>query len=82
MIRLKERHAITRQLSESWFAGKRRLLDDIAVDADRCPLTFAEFTLREFERDMEGNWTDEIPDGNDRSIDAVRDVVMDDVLRG
>jgi hypothetical protein len=28
-----------------------------------------------------GNWTDDIPDGNDRSIDAVR-YAMNDVLRG
>ena len=30
----------------------------------------------------EGTWLDEIPDGNDRSIDAVRDAMMDDVQRG
>ena len=41
-----------------------------------------EFTLKEFERDREGNWIDEIPDGNDHSIDAVRYAMMDDVLRG
>lgn len=27
-------------------------------------------------------WLDEIPDGNDHSIDAVRYAMMDDVLRG
>ena len=41
------------------------------IDSERCPLTFSEFTLKEFERDKEGNWIDEIPDGNDHSIDAV-----------
>ena len=48
----------------------------------RCPLTFAEFTLKEFEKDKEGNWIDEIPDGNDHSIDAVRYAMLDDILRG
>ena len=38
--------------------------------------------MRAFERDKEGNWIDEIPDGNDHSIDAVRYALMDDVLRG
>ncbi|MDO4429268.1 MAG: hypothetical protein Q4B91_07225 [Atopobiaceae bacterium] len=35
-----------------------------------------------FEKDKEGNWIDEIPDGNDHSIDAARYAMMDDVLRG
>ena len=52
------------------------------IDSERCPLTFSEFTLKEFEKDKEGNWVDEIPDGNDHSIDAVRYAMMDDVLRG
>ena len=34
------------------------------------PLAFAEFALREFECDKEGNWIDKIPDDNDHSIDA------------
>lgn len=33
-------------------------------------------------RDKDGRWIDEIPDGNDHSIDAVRYAVMEDVLRG
>jgi phage terminase large subunit len=48
----------------------------------RCARTFSEFTLKELEKDKEGNWINEIPDGNDRSIDAVRYAMMDDVLRG
>ena len=54
----------------------------IVIDPDRCPLTFAEFTLKELERDKEGNWIDEIPGGNDHSIDAVRYAMVDDILRG
>jgi phage terminase large subunit len=38
--------------------------------------------LKELEKDREGNWIDEILDGNDHSIDAVRYAMMDDVLRG
>ena len=42
----------------------------------------AGFQLKEYERDRDGTWVDEIPDGNDHSIDAVRYAMMDDVLRG
>ena len=55
---------------------------EIVIDNKRCPLTFSEFTLKEFERDKEGNWIDDIPDGNDHSIDAVRYAMLDDILRG
>lgn len=54
----------------------------IAIDPVRCPLAYEEFRLKEFERDRDGTWVDEIPDGNDHSIDAVRYAMMDDVLRG
>ena len=55
------RKARMRRLSYEWLAGLR----EIVIDPDRCPLTFTEFTLKEFERDKEGNWIDEISDGND-----------------
>ena len=32
-------------------------------------------------KDRDGTWIDEIPDGNDHSIDAVRYAMMEDVLR-
>lgn len=67
-----------RRLSYEWLAGLR----EIVVDPVRCPLAYEEFRLKEFERDRDGSWVDEIPDGNDHSIDAVRYAVMDDVLRG
>ena len=54
-------------------------LREIVIDSRRCPLNFSEFTLKELERDKEGSWINDIPDGNDRSIDAVRYAVMDDV---
>lgn len=44
----------------------------------RCPLAYEKFRLKEFERGRDGVRVDEIPGGNDHSIDAV----MDDVLRG
>ena len=62
--------------------GTDRSARSIESQASRCPLTFSEFTLKEFEKDKEGNWIDEIPDGNDHSIDAVRYAMLDDVLRG
>lgn len=71
------RKARMRRLSYERLAGLR----EIVIDPDRCPLTFAEFTLKEFERDKEGNWIDDIPDGNDHSIDAVRYAMLDDMLR-
>ena len=52
------------------------------IDSERCPLTFAEFVKKEYLRDRDGNWLDEIPDGQDHSIDAMRYAMMDDVLRG
>jgi phage terminase large subunit len=42
------------------------------IDPVRCPLAYEEFRLKEFERDRDGTWVDEMPDGNDHSIDAVR----------
>ena len=67
-----------RRVPYEWLAGLR----EIVIDSKRCPLTFSEFTLKEFERDKEGNWIDEIPEGNDHSIDAVRYAMLDDCLRG
>ena len=67
-----------RRLSYEWLAGLR----EIVIDPVRCPLAYEEFRLKEYARDRDGTWVDEIPDGNDHSIDAVRYAVMDDVLRG
>ena len=72
------RKARMRKLSYEWLAGLR----EIVIDAERCPLTYAEFTLKEYLRGRDGEWVDEIPDGNDHSIDAVRYAMMEDVLRG
>ena len=51
------------------------------IDPNRCPLTFEEFSLKEYERDKDGEWMEGIPDGNDHSIDAVRYAMMRDVRR-
>jgi len=67
-----------RKPSYQWLAGLR----EIAIDPRRCPLTFQEFALCEYERDREGNWVDDYPDGNDHSIDAVRYAMMREVARG
>lgn len=48
----------------------------------RCPKTHEEFALKEYLRNPDGTWADEILDGQDHSIDAVRYAMMDDVLRG
>ncbi len=67
-----------RKLSYEWLANLR----EIVIDSERCPLTFTEFVNKEYLRDRDGNWLDEIPDGQDHSIDAIRYATMDDVLRG
>lgn len=67
-----------RRLSYEWLAGLR----ETCIDLVRAPLVYEEFRLKEYMRDKDGTWVDEIPDGNDHSIDAVRYAVMDDVLRG
>ena len=51
-------------------------LREIAIDPVRSPLAYKEFRLKEFERDRDGSWVYEIPDGNDHSIDAVRFAMM------
>lgn len=51
------------------------------VDRVRCPFTFAEFTLKEYMRDREGNGIDDIPNGNDYSIDAIRYAMIDNIIR-
>lgn len=67
-----------RRLSYEWLAGLREIL----IDPERAPLAYEEFRLKEYDRDRDGTWLDDIPDGNDHSIDAVRYAMMDDVLRG
>lgn len=64
--------------SYHWLAGLR----EIAIDPVRCPLTFEEFALCEFDKDKDGNWIDDFPDGHDHSIDAVRYAMMREVARG
>lgn len=66
-----------RDLSYRYLAGLRA----IHIDPVRCPRAYEEFTLKEFERDRNDEWIDEIPDGNDHSIDAVRYAMMEDVRR-
>lgn len=39
---------------------------------ERAPLAYEEFRLKEYDRDRDGTWLDDIPDGNDHSIDAVQ----------
>lgn len=72
------RKARMRRLSYEWLAGLR----EIVIDPVRCPLTLEEFRMKEYRRERDGTWSDDIPDGADHSIDAVRYAVMDGVLRG
>lgn len=49
---------------QSMAVWRRELgLREIVIDPVRCPLAYEEFRLKEFERDHDGTWLDEIPDG-------------------
>lgn len=47
-------------------------LRKITIDPNRCPNSAREFTSYELERDRDGNFKAEYPDGNDHTIDAIR----------
>lgn len=47
-------------------------LTEIVIDPVRCPNTAREFTSYELEKDNNGNWKPDFPDGNDHTIDATR----------
>lgn len=66
-----------RDYSYQWLAG----LHEIVIDPKRCPLTYEEFTLKEYAKDRNDEWIEDIPDGNDHSIDAVRYAMMEDIRR-
>ncbi len=67
-----------RRASYQWLAGLR----EIAIDPERCPLTYEELALCEFAKDRQGRWVDDYRDGNDHSIDAIRYSIMSEVRRG
>lgn len=67
-----------RRRSYEWLSGLR----EIAIDSRRCPKAFEEFRLCEYAKDRGGQWVDDVPDGNDHSIDAVRYAMMRDIRRG
>lgn len=67
-----------RRQSYTWLAGLR----EIAIDPERCPHAFEEFSLCEYAKDRDGNWIDDYTDGNDHAIDAVRYAMMEDIIKG
>ena len=66
-----------RDLSYQWLSGLR----EIVIDPNRCSEALKEFRLKEFAKDKNDQWINEIPDGNDHAIDAVRYAMMNDVIR-
>ncbi len=52
------------------------------IDPEHCTFTLAEFSEKEYLCDRDGAWLDEIPDGDDHSIDAVRYAMAENMLRG
>lgn len=67
-----------RRASYQWLEGLR----EIAIDPERCPRAWEEFTLCEYAKDRAGRWLDDYSDGNDHSIDAVRYAMMRECARG
>lgn len=56
-------------------------LGEIVIDPVRCPDTFNEFTLYEYEQDKAGNVMDGYPDRDNHHIDAVRYALEDVAAR-
>ncbi len=56
-------------------------LEEIIIDAERCPNTWREFYGYELERDQNGNFKAGYPDKDNHSIDAVRYAMENDMVR-
>lgn len=56
------------EYSMKWLSS----LDEIIIDAKRCPEAFKEFSEYEYERNADGDVVSGYPDKNNHSIDAVR----------
>lgn len=56
-------------------------LEEIIIDAERCPNTWREFYGYELERDANGNFKAGYPDKNNHSIDAVRYALEGDMKK-
>lgn len=54
-------------------------LEEIIIDAERCPNTWREFYGYELDRDQNGNFKAGYPDKDNHSIDAVRYALEDDM---
>jgi phage terminase large subunit len=54
-------------------------LEEIIIDAERCPNTWREFYGYELERDANGNLKAEYPDRDNHSIDAVRYALQNEI---
>lgn len=57
-------------------------LEEIIIDAERCPNTWREFYGYELDRDANGNLKAGYPDKDNHSIDAVRYALIDDMQQG
>jgi PBSX family phage terminase large subunit len=57
-------------------------LEEIIIDAERCPNTWREFYGYELERDANGNLKADYPDKDNHSIDATRYSREDDMKKG
>jgi phage terminase large subunit len=57
-------------------------IEEIVIDAERCPNTWREFYGYELDRDANGNFKAGYPDKDNHSIDAVRYALNDDMKHG
>ena len=52
------------------------------IDSERRPLTFLGIHVQRLERKEEGNWIDDMSDGNNHFVDTVRYAMMNGILGG
>jgi PBSX family phage terminase large subunit len=72
-----EKGGDSRDFGINWLQG----LENIYIDAKRCPNVWREFSLYELEKDKNGNFKDGFPKVNDHSIDSVSYSLNDDKKR-
>ena len=56
-------------------------LCELFIDPEWTSLTCEEFRPKEYDRNRDGTWLDDIPNGSDHGIDAVRSAMMDDASK-
>ena len=56
-------------------------LRELFIDPEWTSLTYEEFRSKEYDRNRDGTWLDDIPNRSDHGIDAVCNAMMDDASK-